>query len=190
MANLKEPSAHWCRKMRTVFRPWDVEGGSKGYVTEEVFKDGVQRRLEKFPELAPTKDKMYERSHRHWVNHCNLGVKMPEGYRLTESQYVQNAWLLIHSPDFEASLKESSQTFWEGIDREKKGYITKEEATKLGIRVTKDPNLKSTGIFEAMDEKNTGRITFEDTLKAQLFFFTDQDNTTHPFNYVRGALVD
>nr|BAG06945.1 okadaic acid binding protein 2.3 [Halichondria okadai] len=190
MAVSGEPSKHWCRKIRSMFRQWDVEAGLKGYVTEEDFKNRVGKTLERFPELASSKDKLIERAHHHWVEHCNLGVKMPPGYRLTEAQYIQNFWLFIHSPKFDQYLKEASQIIWDGLDKEKKGFLTKEEAHAHGIRVTNDKDHASRGIFETMDEKKSGRITFEDTIKAQRFFFTDQNDESHPFNHIRGPLVD
>ena len=189
MALTTEPTKHWCRKMRTVFRTWDVEAGSKGYVTEEDFKKRVRKSLELFPELGSSAEQMYEQVHRHWVDHCNCGVEMPAGYRLTEAQYIQNMWLTIHKPSFEKHLREASKIFWEKVaDKEKTGYLTREEAAKIGIKLTNDD--RDRGIFETLDKENTGRITFEHAMKAQHFFFTDKDNENHPFNFVKGPLVD
>ena len=183
-----EPTEHWCRKIRTVFLQWDVDAGSKGYVTEDDFRRRVSKTVERFPELEASKGKLYDQAHRHWVDGCNLGVEMPEGYRLTEAQYIQNMWLFIHNkPSFEKYLRESTKIFWDGVDKEKKGYLTREEAGKIGIRITQDK--EDRGIFKALDKENTGRITMEDSLKAQNFFFTDQEDEQHPFNYVRGPLV-
>ena len=132
---------------------------------------------------------MYEQARRHWVDHCNCGVEMPEGYRLTEAQYIQNMWLTIHKPSFEKHLREASKIFWEKVaDKEKEGYITKDQAQKIGLKLTKDK--KKRGIFETLDKENTGHITFEQVVKVQSFFFTDQEDEEHPFNYVRGPLVD
>jgi hypothetical protein len=175
--------------MRSVFRQWDVEAGSKGYVTEEDFKKRVSKTVERFPELSASIEKLHNQAHRHWVDHCNVGVEMPEGYRLTGAQYIQNMWLFVHNkPAFEKYIREASKTFWDGVDKEKKGYLTKEEAGEIGFRVTNDKEHR--GIFEALDEGNTGRIVLEDSIKAQLFFFTDQEDEEHPFNFVRGPLVE
>ena len=175
--------------MRTVFRPWDVEAGSKGYVTEDDFKKRVRKTVELFPELGASLDKLYNQAHRHWIDHCNCGVEMPEGYRLTEAQYIQNMWLNIHQPSFEKHLREASKIFWERVDKDNKGYLTTEEAKKIGFKLTKDGEKR--GIFEALDkEENTGQITFEDSIKTQNFFFTDQENEDHPFTFVRGPLVE
>ena len=189
MAATREPSQHWCRKMRTVFRPWDVEAGSKGHVTEEDFKKRVRKSVERFPELGASIEKLYEQAHVHWVEFCNCGVEMPEGYRLTEAQYVQNMWTFIHNElSLEKYLREASKIFWEGVDKEKKGYLTREEAGKIGSKLVKDKEER--GIFEILDKENKGRITLEDTIKAQHFFFTDQEDKDHPFNFVRGPLVE
>ena len=175
--------------MRTVFRSWDVEAGSKGYVTKEDFKKRVRTSLEQFPELGGSVEKMYEQVRRHWVDHCNCGVEMPEGYRLTEAQYIQNMWLTIHKPSFEKYLREASKIFWEKVaDKENEGYLTKDEAQKIGFKLTKDKEKR--GIFETLDKEHTGQITFEQVVKVQAFFFTDQEDEDHPFNYVRGPLVD
>ena len=181
----EEPSKHWCRKMRSVFHPWDVQAGSKGYVTLEDFKKRAQVSQEKFPELGD----QTERVRRHWRNHCNCGVDMPEGYRLTEAQYVQNIWWKIHQPSFEEELREAAMNFMKAVDKDNKGYFTREEAKQISEKIGKqDP--KSKAIFDRLDKENTGRITFEQALEAQKFFFLDQEDEKHPFNYVYGPLID
>ena len=127
-----EPSKHWCRKMRTVFRPWDVEAGSKGYITLEDLENRVSSTLEKFPGLAD-EGQLLERARRTWVDFCNCGVEMPKGYRLTEAQFVQNVWLTVHKPSFEEYLREASAQFVAGVDKEKKGYCTREESQFKGL---------------------------------------------------------
>ena len=118
-----------------------------------------------------------------------MRVNHPEqGYRLMEAQYIQNMWLNIHQPSFAKQLREASKIFWEGVDKDNKGYLITEEAKKIGFKLTKDGEKR--GIFEALDKENTGQITFEDSIKTQNFFFTDQENEDHPFTFVRGPLVE
>ena len=187
MAVETEPTEHWCRKMRSIFRPWDVQAGSKGYVTLEDFKKRARTSLEKFPELGEKEH--LERVHRHWVDHCNCGVEMPEGYRLTEAQYIQNMWWKIHQPSFEDQLKEAAMSFMKAVDKENKGHFTAEEARQMNSKLGKEhPKMK--GVFEALDEEKTGRVTFEQSLKAQKFFFLDTKDEDHAFNFVYGPLVD
>jgi Ca2+-binding EF-hand superfamily protein len=188
MAMEKEPTAHWIKKMRSVFRPWNVQAGSKGYVTLEDFKNRAGISLEKFPQMGDQKTAL-ERVHRHWIDHCNCGVEMPEGYRLTEEQYIQNVWWKIHQPSFENDLKEAAMTFMKGVDQEDKGYFTAEEAHQINSKLGREhPKMKD--IFEALDEEKTGRVTYEQSLKAQKFFFFDMKDEEHPFNYIYGPLVD
>ena len=180
-----EPSKHWCRKMRSVFRPWDEQAGSKGYVTLEDFKKRAIASQEKFPEVGGA----LERVQRHWRDHCNCGVEMPEGYRLTEPQYIQNMWWKIHQPSFEEELREAAMHFMKSVDKDNKGYFTREEAKQISEKIGKQhPKMK--GVFEHMDKDNTGRVTFEQSLEAQKIFFFDKENEEHPCNYVYGPLVD
>ena len=186
MAVSTEPSKHWCRKMKSLFQSWDQQAGCKGYVTLEDFKKRAQATQEKFPELAAS---AMERVPRPWRNHCNCGVEMPAGYRLTEAQYIQNLWWKIHQPSFEEELKEAAMTFMKSVDKDNKGYFTREEANQISEKIGKQhPKMK--GVFEHLDKANTGRVTFEQSLEAQKFFFYDKDDEEHPFNYVYGPLVD
>ena len=182
MAVEAEPTKHWCRKMRSVFRPWDVEAGLKGYVTLELFNKRALARLEKFPELGDEKSAL-ERANRNWVDFMNCGVKMPEGYRLTEAQFIQNVWWFIHRPSFEDYLKEAAMSFMKAVDKDNKGYFTTEEAKQINSKLGReDPNMKR--VFETLDEKKTGRVTFEQCLEAQRFFFYDTKEEDHPYNHV------
>ena len=121
---------------------------------------------------------------------CNCGVEMPKGYRLTEAQFVQNVWLTIHTPAFEEYLRETAAQFMAGVDKEKKGYLTKEDGKEITPKIMKECHPKTKEIFDALDEEKTGHITLEDILKAQRFFFTDTEDEDHVFNYVRGPLVN
>ncbi len=187
----KEPTKHWCRKIRSIFRPWDVQAGSKGYITLEDLKKRTLTRLGKFPELGDEKNAI-ERVIRHWRDHCNCGVEMPEGYRLTENQYVQNVWWKIHQPTFEAELRESAMAFMKAVDKDGKGRFTKEQAGQISSKLgtASAHPAKSKSVFETLDKDNTGSVTFEQSLEAQKFFFFDQESEDHPFNYVYGPLVD
>ena len=180
-----EPSKHWCRKMRSLYHPLHQQAGSKGYITVEDFKKHAAATQEKFPELDDPNDLVQK----HWRNHCNCGVDMPEGYRLTEAQYVQNLWWKIHQPSFEVELREAAMNFMKSVDKDNKGYFTREEAKAISDKIGKQhPKMKV--IFDRLDKDNTGRVTFEQALEAQKFFFFDQQDEEHPFNYVYGPLVD
>jgi hypothetical protein len=169
--------------MSSLFRP---QAGGKGYVTLEDFKKRARATQEKFPELATS---ALERAERHWLNHCNCGVEMPEGYRLTETQYLQNLWWKIHQPSFEEELRDAAMNFMKSVDKDNKGYFTREEAKKISEKIGRQhPKVK--GVFEHLDKENTGRVTFEQSLEAQKFFFLDTEDEDHPFNYVYGPLVD
>ena len=80
-------------------------------------------------------------------------------------------------------------TFMKGVDQEDKGYFTAEEAHQINSKLGREhPKMKD--IFEALDEEKTGRVTYEQSLKAQKFFFFDMKDEEHPFNYIYGPLVD
>ena len=184
MAVAGEPSKHWCRKMRSLFRASDPD--CKGYITREDLERRAKASQAKFPELAAG---AVERADRHWRDHCNCGVEMPCGYRLTESQYIQNLWWKIHQKSFEEELKEAAMNFMRAIDKENKGYFTREEARAVNEKLgRKHPKMEE--ILNHMDKDNTGRITFEQSLEAQKFFFYDKEDEEHPHNHVYGPLAD
>lgn len=185
MAVPTDPTKHWCRKMRSLFHGWDKQAGGKGYVTLEDFKKRAMASQQKLPEL----DAVMERVKKHWVNHCNCGVEMPEGYRLTEAQYIQNIWWKIHQPSFEEELKEAAMNFMKAVDKDNKGYFTSEEAQKINEKLGKQ-HPKMQAVFEQLDKDNTGRVTHEQCLEAQKFFFYDLEDEEHAFNYVYGPLAD
>lgn len=188
MAVEAEPTKHWCKKMRSVFRPWDIQAGSKGYVTLEDFKNRARASLEKFPEMGDEKSAM-ERVERHWRDHCNCGIVMPKGYRLTADQYVQNMWWKIHQPSFEEELKEAATVFMKAMDKENKGHFNREEAKEVNAKLGRDqPHVNK--VLEHLDKDNTGRITFEQAFEAQKFFFLDKESEDHPLNHIYGPLAD
>lgn len=183
-----EPTRHWARKMKSVFRAWDVQAGSKGYVTLEDFKNRARASLEKFPGMGDEKTAL-ERVERHWRDHCNCGVDMPIGYRLTADQYVQNVWWKIQQPSFEEELKEAAMFFMKAVDKENKGHINHDEAKEINSKLGRDhPHVN--GVLDHIDTEKSGRVTFEQALEAQKFFYLDMEDEKHPFNHVYGPLCD
>lgn len=122
-------------------------------------------------------------------DHCNCGVDMPIGYRLTADQYVQNVWWKIQQPSFEEELKEAAMFFMKAVDKENKGHINHDEAKEINSKLGRDhPHVN--GVLDHIDTEKSGRVTFEQALEAQKFFYLDMEDEKHPFNHVYGPLCD
>ena len=183
MAVQTDPTKHWCRKMRT---HWQSTVGKKDYITEEEVVQQTHKVVEVYPELDLKE--LLEQSRHSWVNDLNCGMKPPEGYRLTEAQFVQNMWLAIHKPSFKERTREMTIKIMERLDKDKRGYVTKNEYLRMTSKLVTEDVLKQ--IFDALDESGNGKVTREAMERAYVFFFTDTENEEHPFNFLRGPLVD
>ena len=176
--------------MKTVFRATDVE--KKGYITEE----GLLQRTDMLLEIYPDVDieKMRHETRRTWIEYCNCGVQVPEGYRLTESQFIQNMWLTIRRPSFKQIMDDVSAKFMEQMDVQKKGHITKEEYIELFMKIAEPVGTltreHASASFDAIDKKQCGKIVHKDVVEAMHFYYTDTDSVDHPLNLIQGALVE
>ncbi len=141
---------------------------------------------ETYPEL--NREELLEKTRTSWIKYLNCGLEPPKGYRLTEAQYVQNMWLAIHQPEFIEHIKEMTTSFVEQVDKEKKGHFTHEQYLRMSGKLIGEKAIRAA--CQAMDPTNRGYITQEDMVKANHFFFTDTEGGHHPFNFLRGPLVE
>ena len=178
-----EPTKHWCRKMRTHFV---ASIGKKGYITKEEVMERARVALEHYPELDA--DEILEQARQSWVQDLNCGMEPPPGYRLTEAQFIQNMWLVVNQPSYKQRVKEITAKVFEKLDKDKKGYVTKDNY----LRMTKQLNSEETvaKIFEALDASKSGKVDREAMERMYTFFFTDTEDEKHPFNFLRGPLLD
>ena len=178
-----EPTKHWCRKMRTHFRN---SVGSKGYITKEEVMERTQATLEAYPELNA--EEIKEHARKSWVEDLNCGIDPPAGYRLTEEQFIQNMWVMVNQPSFKERASTMTAKVMQQLDKAKKGYVTRDDYLRMTSKLLKEEELKR--IFDALDETKQGKVTVENMQRAHIHFFTDTDDEEHPFNLLRGPLVD
>lgn len=178
-----EPTKHWCRKMRTHFRS---SVGTKGYITKEEAMERARETLKVYPELD--EKELMEQTSKSWVQDLNCGMDPPAGYRLTEEQFIQNMWVMVNQPSFKERARKMTAKAFQHLDKDKKGYVTKDQYLRMTKSLVKEEDLKR--IFDALDETKQGKVTLENMEKAHVHFFTDTDDEKHPFNLLRGPLVD
>lgn len=168
--------------MKTAFRAWDAN--RKGYLT----KEDVLKRTDKLLEIYPDIDiePARQQSLRFWVEACNLGLPVPEDYRLTEAQFLQNMWKSVKQPSLMELMRDMIMRSMEYMDKEKKGYISKEDYMNGATKFMKAEHASAAFDCMACD----GKITAESMLKAARFYYTDTDSVDHPLNLMRGPLVD
>ena len=178
-----EPTEHWCRKMRTHFRS---SVGTKGYITKEGVMQSALATLEAYPELDA--EELKEHARKTWIQDLNCGMDPPAGYRLTEAQFVQNMWVMVNQPSFKERTSKMTTKAMQQLDKTNKGYVTKDEYLRMTRKLVKEEDLRR--IFDALDETKQGKVTRDNMERAYLHFFTNTDDTEHPFNLLRGPLVD
>ena len=177
-----EPTKHWCRKMKTHFRN---SVGTKGYITEEEVMERTRATLKVYPELNA--EELMKQAHHSWIHDLNCGMEPPPGYRLTEAQFVQNMWVMVNQPSFKERTSEMTTKVFEQMDKEKKGYLTKDQYLRMTSKLLNEKDLQR--LYDALDETKQGKISPGAMERAHAFFFTNTDDEEHPFNLLRGPLV-
>lgn len=163
--------------------------GTKGYMTEEEYLDRLTRAtLEAYPEVDAKELK--EQAHHSWIHDLNCGMHPPPGYRLTEEQFVINMWLSVNQPSFKARISEMTTKVMQQLDKEKKGYVTKDHVQRMMMtsKLHKEDDMQK--LHSELDVKKDGKITHQAIERMYTFFFTDTEDEAHPFNLLRGPLVD
>jgi Ca2+-binding EF-hand superfamily protein len=178
-----EPTNHWCRKMRTHF---EASIGKKGYITKEEVMEKARATLKLYPELNA--DMILDGARNSWVQDLNCGMEPPSGYRLTEAQFVQNMWLVVNQPSYKQRVKEITAKVFENLDKDKKGYVTRANYLRMAKLVNSEETV--TKIYDALDASKSGKVDRAAMERMYTFFFTDTEDEQHPFNFLRGPLVD
>ena len=175
---------HWSRKLKTVFRKLDLD--NDGYLTEEDLNRSLKHKLETYPSLDAEEQR--QQMHSVWIDFYNGGQQVPDGYRLSEAQFLQNMWEVVKTPAFKQQVSDMATKTLEQVDLEKKGYISKEEYVKIaGKFLGLD---RAAAAFDTMDVKKTGKVTHDELLAALLFYYTNIDDEDNPLNFMKGPLVD
>ena len=160
--------------------------GKKGYITKEEVMERARVTLEHYPELDAKE--IMEQTRKSWVQDLNCGMDPPPGYRLTEAQFVQNMWLMVNQPSFKQRASEMTGKVFDKLDKDKKGYVTKDQYLRMTRKLNSEEDMEK--LYGALDASKSGKVTREAMERAHIFFFTDTENEEHPFNLLRGPLVD
>ena len=142
--------------------------------------------LEAYPELDA--EEIKEHARKSWIQDLNCGMDPPAGYRLTEDQFIQNMWVMVNQPSFKERASTMTAKVMRQLDKDNKGYVTKDQYLRMTSKLVTEEDLKR--MFDALDETKQGKITCENMEKAHIHFYTDTDDEEHPFNLLRGPLVD
>ena len=146
----------------------------------------AQETLKAYPELDA--EMVMEHTRKSWIEDLNCGMDPPAGYRLTEAQFIQNMWVCVNQPSFKERASKMTAKFMQHLDKDNKGYVTRDQYLRMTSKLVKEEDLKR--MFDALDEGKQGIVTRENMQKAHIHFFTDTDDEEHPFNMLRGPLVD
>ena len=142
--------------------------------------------LKVYPELDAKM--IMEHTRKSWIEDLNGGMDPPAGYRLTEAQFIQNMWVSVNQPSFKERASKMTAKVMQQLDKDNKGYCTRDQYLRMTSKLVKEEDLKR--MFDALDESKQGKVTRENLEKAHIHFFTDTDDEEHPFNMLRGPLVD
>ena len=175
---------HWGKKMKTIFRHLDLD--HDGYLTYSDVERSLQHKLASHPELDVERERQQQR--KVWIDFYNGGQEVPDDYRLSEADFLTNMWKAVKEPAFSQAVNDMATKTLEGVDAEKKGYVSKTEYVKVaGRHLGLD---RATAAFDSMDVKKSGRVTHKELVDALLFYYTDTDDEASPLNYMKGPLVD
>jgi len=177
-------SAHWVRKMKTVFRTLDTDGD--GYITLEDNQASPKRIAEAFNLPKEKADAVLDYTRRvGWIEFVNAGIEPPEGHQVSEQMFVENMARAVNSKDVAVQLAES---YIKMFDLKEQGFVTEEEYLKV-FRTQGVPEELSVQQFKMFDSNKDDRITAEEFTKAFRFFFTDLEDIDDPRNNMFGNLV-
>ena len=175
---------HWARKIKTVFRHLDLD--NDGYLTEEDLTRSLKHKLEAYPSLDAEEQR--QQMHRVWIDFYNGGQDVPDCYRLSEAQFIENMWKVVKTPEFKRQVSDMATKTLQQADPEKKGYIAREEYVKIAGKFLGQD--RAAAAFDAMDVRKAGKVTHDELLAALLFYYTNTEDEINPLNYMKGPLVD
>ncbi|CAI7990273.1 hypothetical protein GBAR_LOCUS447 [Geodia barretti] len=160
--------------------------GTKGYITKEEVMQKTLETLEAYPALDA--EELKEHARKVWIEDLCCGMDPPAGYHLTEAQFVQNMWVMVNQPSLKERTRKATEKVMQQLDKAKKGYVTKDEYLRMTRKLVSEEHLQR--IFDALDETKQGKVTRESMEKMYTHYFTDTEDEEHPFNLLRGPLVD
>ena len=168
-------SAHWVRKMRTLFRTLDTDGD--GFITLEDNQASPKRMTEYFNLSKEKADAVLEYTRLvGWVEFVNAGIEPPEGHRVSEQTFIENIARAVNSKEDVA--KHLAECHICLFDLKEPGFLSKEEYLKIfGAQgVAEEISAKR---FEMLDSDKDDRITLDDYTQDIRFFFTDLGDTNN-----------
>ena len=162
-------SAHWVRKIRTLFSTLDTD--SDGFITLEDNQASPKRMIEYFNLSKEKSETVLDYTRRvGWVQFANAGIEPPEGHRVSEQTFVENIARAVNSKEDVA--KQLAECHIILFDLKEPGFISREEYLTVfrAQGVAEEISVKR---FEELDSDKDGRITVDDYTQDIRFFFTD-----------------
>ena len=162
-------SAHWVRKIRTLFSTLDTDGD--GFITLEDNQASPKRMTEYFNLSKEKADAVLDYTRLvGWVEFVNAGIEPPEGHRISKQTFVENIARAVNSKEDVA--KQLAECHIILFDLKEPGILSREEYLKVfGAQgVAEEISVKR---FEMLDSDKDGRITVDDYTQDIRFFFTD-----------------
>ena len=185
-------SAHWVRKMKTIFLTLDTD--HDGFITLEDNQASPIRMVRAFGLSKEKADAVLEYTRRvGWVEYVNAGVEQPDGHRVSEQTFIKNMARAVDSQkDVGKDLAECHLILF---DLEEPGFLSREEYLKVFGTQQVDEAV-SVRRFEMLDSDQDGRIKVDDYIDDIRFFFTDvgpkddQENTDLKLKESKRVVVD
>ena len=170
--------------MKTIFRQMDLD--KDGYLTYSDLDSFLQLRLSAFPDLDIESERQQQR--KVWIEIYNGGKDVPDDYRLSEANFVDNMWKVVKEPRFRQFANDMAKKALARMDTQNKGYVSKDGYVKVAGKLLGLD--KATACFDCMDIKKSGRVNHEEIMDAVFFYYTDTDDEVHPLNYMNGPLAE
>ncbi|XP_013399000.1 sarcoplasmic calcium-binding protein [Lingula anatina] len=171
-------SDHWRRKMRTVFRVFDLNGD--GCITQED-KEEMNRRTAEYMNLDDDKTKTVVNQRRtYW------GDEAPD--KVFENEFVESHLVKMNEIKFREFWFDILTSRFQMMDLNGDGLISTDEHAAMFYSY-KIPTEHSKKVFDILDSNNDGFISMEEFSHAYTeFWYTE--NPDNIFNECYGPLID
>ncbi|XP_013398981.1 sarcoplasmic calcium-binding protein [Lingula anatina] len=179
-------SDHWRRKMRTLFRAFDVNGD--GYLTEEDFEMSA-RRCSEYMNLNEENTKiLLDQRLTYWRDSMSKDSTGRNIGKISEDQFVEKQLVTMNDNNFRESFFDILCSRFKMMDLDGDGLISPDEHAAIfyGFNIPPEHSKK---IFDIIDSNSDGFITQEEFICALIEFYLTE-NPDNKYNECNGPLVD
>ncbi|XP_013399820.1 sarcoplasmic calcium-binding protein-like [Lingula anatina] len=179
-------SDHWKRKMRTIFRAFDVDGD--GCLTEDDM-EAVVRRTAEYMNLDDENTNILLNQRLTYLR--DVSSKDSTGEikgKLSEDEFVQNHLANINESKFRNIWFDMLSSRFQMMDTDGDGLVSSDEYAALFYSFN-IPSEHSDKIFDIIDTDNDGFISKDDFVQALTEFWLSE-NPDNKYNECFGPLVD